>query len=300
MKDPKITVVIPLGKKRENLVLDSLKKQKDKVKIITEFGPSPSENRNRGLRKAKTELVAFMNGHTIAPKNWSEKVIVFFSEYPDADIVGGPQLTPPNDSNFGRISGYALSSPFGAGGVYNRYSGDKIIFNADENHLTSANLICKRKVFKKIKFDENLYPGEDPKFIEDAKKSGFNVIYSPDIMVYNKRRGSFKELSKQILYYGKVRTKKEKLNNTINKPHFLIPSLFLIYLLFLPILININLLFISPLACYFLLSLLFSFYEALKNKDAAAIIYLPAIFLTIHLSYGAGFLYGFFYNRIKK
>ena len=41
--------------------------------------------------------------------------------------------------------------------------------NADEKSITSANLICKKEVFKKIEFNSKLYPGEDPRFIEDAK-----------------------------------------------------------------------------------------------------------------------------------
>ncbi len=298
MKIPKITVIVPLGEKSDSLVLESLRNQKNKVKMFVEVGPNPSENRNRGISKVKTEFVGFVNGHCILPDNWSLNVINFFLKNLEIDIVGGPQITSSDESNFGRICGYALGSPFGAGGVYKRYTKKKIIFDADESHLTSANLICRNSVFDKVKFDESIYPGEDPKFIADAKEFGFKIAYSPDIIVYNKRRESLELLAKQIFNYGKTRPKKEKISQTIRKPYFIVPSLFLIYLLLLPTLLVLNKLFFMPLFLYLISMIISSLYESIKNRNVLALILLPIIFLVIHLSYGGGFLYGLIIKKL--
>jgi GT2 family glycosyltransferase len=248
--------------------------------------------RNKGIDKAKTSLVAFINGHTILSDNWKEEVDKFFKEHPEIDIVGGPQHNWFRDNMFARETGYALSTRFGAGGASSRYGGENLIMNADETHLTSANMICRKKVFDKVMFDENLYPGEDPKFISDAKKAGFRVAYSPDIIVYNKRRETPSSLIRQIFDYGRMRPRKEGLVETITKhPSFIIPSLFVLYLIFLPLFLLINILFLhneyaililSPLILYAILNLFFSFVNPL----------LFAIFPMIHVSYGLGFLYG--------
>ncbi len=298
MRNVRLSVIVPLGAKRENYVQGSLKEQRDKVNILIEIGPNPSENRNRGIKKIKTEFVGFMNGHTIAPNNWSFNVINFFLNNPEIDIVGGPQITSKDENNFGRICGYALSSPFGSGGVYKRYCGKKTIFNADESHLTSANLICRKKVFEKVRFDESIYPGEDPKFISDAKFTGFKIAYSPEIIVYNKRRENLISLAKQIFNYGKTRPKKEKFIVTLKKPYFVIPTLFFLYLLFLPTLAIFNKLFFIPVILYFMLMVIFTIIESIKNKDTLAIILLPFIFFIIHMSYGGGFLYGLLIKRL--
>lgn len=289
---PKITAIIPLGEKRSIEILETIKKQEEKINFIIEKGPNHCTNINRGIKKAKTEIIAFVNGHTLLSKDWSKNVRIFFEKYKNIDIVGGPQLTPQNSSYFEKVSGYALGSIFGSGGASIRYSGKKLILNADETMLTSANLACRKYVCEKVKFDENLYPGGDPKFISDAKKNGFKIAYSPEIIAYNKRRTNLRDFTIQNFKYGAVRPKKETSLETLKHPFFIIPSLFLIYLILLAPLSLISKLFFIPIIVYILFNIFFSAYESVKNKDLKSIFLLPIIFLSIHLSYGAGFIYG--------
>ena len=294
----KISIVVPLALDRNLEILESFNQYNDEIDLIVEKGTNPSENRNRGIKKAKTELVAFLNAHSILTGNWAREVKKFFKDHPEIDIVGGPQLTLRNDPIFERSSGYALSSIFGAGEVRYRYKIREINLNANEKHLTSANLICRKNVLNKIKFDENLWPGEDPKFISDAINAGFKVAYSPDIVVYHKRRSGFKKFFKQIFNYGFTRTKKEKFFETLKKPSFLAPSCFFIYLAILPTLIFISGFFIIPLFIYLIFNIFFSILEISKNKDFKALFLLPFLFFSIHFSYGIVFLFGLLSKRM--
>ncbi len=287
-----ISAIIPLGFERELDIKESFDKFGKGIKLIIEKGPNPSENRNRGVKKAKTRFVAFLNAHSILTENWEEEVKKFFKEHSEIDIVGGPQLTLRDDPIFERASGYALSSIFGAGEVRYRYKIRELNLNANEKHLTSANLICRKHVLNKVRFDEDLWPGEDPKFISDAINSGFRVAYSPDIVVYHKRRKNLSGLIKQIFNYGFTRTRKEELSETLKKPAFLVPSLFVLYLLFLPTLVLLSRYLLIPLLLYILLNLFFSFSKGLKSKDWKSMFLLPLLFFTIHSSYGIGFLFG--------
>jgi glycosyltransferase involved in cell wall biosynthesis len=288
MKD--LTIIIPAGEKTKIEAEKFIDKKE--VVLIIERGKNPSKNRNRGVIKSKTKFVAFINAHTFLNKTWVNEVTNFFKAHPEIDIVGGPQLTSKDENLFGKASGYALSSKFGTANVSFRYKQNKLNLNADETMLTSANLICKKNIFKKIKFDETIYPGEDPKFIEDAKKAELNVAYSPEIIVYNLRRPSPPLLFKQVFNYGITRPQKESLIQTLKKPYFLIPSLLVLYLITLPSLILISKFMILPLLAYFFLDILFSFYESIKNKDVFSTLLLMLTFPIIHLSYGLGFLYG--------
>jgi len=295
----KITIIIPLGENRDFVASESINEHKNKINFIVQRGANPSQNRNRGIKKAKTNFIGFINGHTTIANDWNEKAIKFFENYPKIDIVGGPQLTPKEDNSFAKISGYALSSIFGAGEVRYRYKMKQTVLDANEKYVTSSNLICKKKVFKEVLFDEDLWPGEDPKFISDAIKKGFKVAYFPEIITYNRRRNSLSGLAKQIFSYGLNRPKKERLIETMKKPFFLAPSLFILYLAFLPTLFLISGYFLYPPLLYAGLNVLFSFYSSLKNKDFFALFLLPFLFLTIHLSYGLGFFYGLF-NRNER
>lgn len=285
-----LTIIIPAG---NDTKVEAIKNIDVKhMSIIIERGKNPSKNRNNGIKKAKTPLIAFINAHTLLDESWFKEVIKFFKTHPEIDIVGGPQLNHPCEEFFARSSGYALSSYFGAAEASVRYKQTRLNLNASESILTAANLICRRKVFKKIKFDETLYPGEDPKFIEDSRKAGFKVAYSPEIVVYNLRRQNLGLLFKQIFYYGITRPQRKSIFKIMKKPYFLVPSLFLLYILFLPSLFIINKMFIFPLYAYISLNILFSFYESIKNKHLLSLFILPFLFFVIHISYGLGFITG--------
>jgi len=318
----KFSLVVPLAPGRDAPIIESIKKldyPKNEFHVVVVKGLNPSANRNRGAEKAKGDIIVFLDDDALMEKNYLKEAEKFFNEHPEIDIVGGPQLSPFDETGFAKISGYALSSKFGAWDVSHRYSLRDKNFNANETMTTSANLLCRKSVMDKIKFDLKLFPGEDDKFIEDAKKAGLKVAYSPDMIVYHKRRPTLKLFVKQIFNYGKVRPFKEKFSQTFGMmPFFLVPSVFLIYLISLIVLAganfsatgnvvnsdywifkniqHFNFLFAIPFFAYLFLDFIFSFYEASKNKNWKAAIHLLWIFPVLHLSYGYGMIWGY----IKK
>src|SRR3989344_5255542 len=98
----KISIVVPLALDRNLEILESFNQYNDEIELIVEKGLNTSENRNRGIKKAKTELVAFLNAHSILTESWAKEVKKFFKEHPEIDIVGGPQLTLKDDPLFER------------------------------------------------------------------------------------------------------------------------------------------------------------------------------------------------------
>jgi len=300
----KFSLIIPLAPERNAEIIESIHQidySKSKFQVIIVRGKNPSDNRNKGAAQAKGEILAFLDDDAVIDRDILKNAEHFLEQNKDIDIVGGPQLTPNDEKGFAKSSGYALSSKFGAWKMANRYSGTKEVYNVDETMLTSANLFCKKRVFEKIKFDSKLFPGEDPKFIEDAKKEGYKAAYSPNLIVYHRRRATIKGLIKQIFNYGKTRPKKESLISTIQKPFFIIPSLFALYLIALAILSLVKFLYIwfIPLALYAILDFLFSIYESVKNNTFYSIFYLIFIFPMIHLSYGTGMIWGYVRNVIE-
>lgn len=295
----KFSLIIPVAPYRNAEILGSIDKldfSKKKFEVIIEKGTNPSENRNKGAEKSKGEILVFLDDDAVVHIDLLKNANSFFKEHPEIDIVGGPQLTPLDETGFAKISGYALSSKFGGWNASNRYGKKKLNLNADDTYLTSAILFCRKEVMKKVKFDPALFPGEDSKFVTEAKNIGFKIAYNPDLIIYHRRRPTLKALIKQIFNYGRVGPLREKFSETIKRPFFVIPSLFLIYVLFLPTILSINnsfwkFIFLSPLFLYSILDLFFSFYESLKNRDWKGIFILPFIFPLIHLSYGAGWIY---------
>ena len=301
----KFSLVIPLAPGRNAEIIDSIKElnyPRKEYEVIVKEGLNPSENRNNGAKVAKGEIIAFLDDDAVIDVNFLKEAEGFFKKYKEIDIVGGAQLTPKWQKGFPKIAGYALSSKFGAWKMGTRYSLKELNLNADETMLTSANLFCRKEVMKKIQFDPKLFPGEDPKFVEDAKKAGFKVAYSPDLILYHKRRETVRAMIKQISSYGRTRTDKESFLETLKKSFFLIPLLFCVYLSLVLIFvlleslkINIipNFILFFPLGLYLILDLFFSFYESIKNKNILAIFLLVFIFPLIHISYGVGMIQGY-------
>lgn len=309
----KFSLVIPVAPYRNAEILESIGKMdysKKNYEIIIEKGTNPSENRNRGVEKSKGKIIVFLDDDAVVHPDLLKTAEKFFEEHPEIDIVGGPQLTPLDEKGFAKISGYALSSKFGGWSTSNRYGKKKLNLNADDTYLTSAIMLCKKEVFNKIHFDPKLWPGEDSKFVSEARRANFKVAYNPALIIYHRRRPTWKALVKQIFNYGRVGPTREKFSEIIKTPFFLIPSLFLIYLTFLLVfysglnftgaIIGVNLIkiipsqlfILSPLILYLILDIIFSIYESFNNQDIRGVFLLPFIFPIIHISYGAGWIYG--------
>ena len=150
MKFSIVITYFPEDKKVE--ILDSISQMdypKKEYEILDLPGPgSPSIYRNRGAVKGKGKIIVYLDDDAIVDKNLLKNADNFFKEHPEMDMVGGPQVTPVEDKGFARISGYSLSSIFGAWDVASRYTKRKMTLNADEKHLTTANLFCKKKGYK--------------------------------------------------------------------------------------------------------------------------------------------------------
>ena len=176
MEKLKFSLVVALAPNRNLELKDSLKNldyPKNKYELIIERGINPSENRNRGIKKSKGEIIAFIDDDAIVNKNLLKNAEEFLEEHKNIEIVGGTQLTPKSDKFFAKISGYVLENPFGTYKMSNRYKKGKLNLDADESSITSAICFVRKDVFKKIKgFNPILFPGEDPEFFGRAKKNG--------------------------------------------------------------------------------------------------------------------------------
>ncbi len=298
----KFSIVIALAPYRNAEVLKSIKEldyDKKKYEIIIKKGYNASENRNYGIHKSKGEIIVFIDDDAVVHKDLLKNAEKFFKEN-KVDIVGGPQLTPKDDGFFAKMFGSAIESFWCSYRMADRYKMGKLNLNADELSLTSANCFVEKSVFKKTEgFDVRLWPGEDPEFFSRAKLNGFKIAYSPNLIIYHRRRSDLFGLLKQHYNYGKVRPKKEAIDQTLINPIMIIPSIFTLYVIFLPFLLFISKDFFFPIKLHLIIDILFGIYIGLK-KNILFIPFLPFVFFLVHFSYGLGMLVGLIENEKSK
>ncbi len=203
-----------------------------KVKIIATGIIAPPRKRNKALGIARGELIAFIDDDAYPEKNWLKEAIKYFNN-PDVAAIGGPAITPPDDSLRQLASGIIYESPLASGGFTYRYRPEK---TREVNDYPSCNFIVRREIFEELKgFKTNFWPGEDTFFcLEITKKLHKKIIYVPDLVVFHHRRTLFKAHLKQVANYALHRGYfAKRFPETSLKLSYFIPSLFVLGLVFL-------------------------------------------------------------------
>ena len=236
MEQTSISVIIPACSDSENLpVLFSLKNvdyPKDKVEIILSIGLWPSAQRNSATKIAKGDILYFFNKDAQPESDIFKKAVSILNSGEEIAGVGGPDLTPSDNNYIQHLLGYAMSSYFTHWKMRARYAqiGKQRI--SDEKELLLSNLAIKKSVFLASGgFDEKLYPNEENEIINRITKKGYKFVYSPDIKIYRDRRKTLSGFVKQFYRYGQGRMKQIFIEGGIKNLQFLIPLVFLVYLL---------------------------------------------------------------------
>lgn len=289
---PKISIIIPVKPGGEVKALEPLRQVEypaDSFEVLVAEGRRPSSQRNKAAAEASGELLYFLDDDSLVDPGFLRRVIDHFSD-PQVAVAGGPSLTPSSDSLRQRAFGAALSSPFGGGGVRNRYRKTGTIRQTGDHELILCNLCIRREVFLQFGgLDERLYPNEENELLDRLRKAGLKCIHDPDLAVTRSQRPTFRAFARQLFTYGRGRGEQTRIARRIPLP-LLLPPLFFIYVLLLPF--GDKPVYSLPLLCYGLLVLWFAASDARRCRDLKLLPLLLPVFPLLHLAYGSGLILG--------
>ncbi len=295
----KISIIIPVkpgGYVAALGPLHELDADSPDYEVIVAEGKRPSRQRNMAAAVARGDILYFLDDDAAVPPDALKRVAAAFSA-PAVAVVGGPSITPADDTIFQRAISRALSSIFGGGAIRNRYRRHGALRDTDDRELILCNLAFRKDVFlANGGLDERLYPNEENELIDRLLASGARLLHDPDMFVTRSQRPDCKAFIRQMLTYGRGRAEQSLLTHSLSLKA-VIPALFAIYLLSLPF-FGSAFWYAIP-AIFYLLALLTNMLTATGSEGFLLAVRLPMIYTLLHFCYGFGFLMGLFLPRYR-
>jgi len=258
---------------------------------------------NYGIKMSKGKIIIRLDAHAIYPQNYISK-LVYYLKFLEADNVGGIWITQPvEDTLKSKAIAYSLSSIFCVGNAIYRLNRKEY---REYIEVDTVPFGCyRREIFDKIGlFDEELTRNQDNEFNERLKKAGGKIYLIPGLKIKYYARENYTKLFKmfyQYGYFGPLVDLKLKRPTRLRR---YIPSLFILAitvpLLFSLLYFPFFYLWVFVTCLYFLLSIIFAFIEALKHKNLVLVPYIVWAYFISHVSYGLGYIFGFFDFIIVK
>lgn len=290
---PLVSIIIPIKPGLEPSALQRLSAldwPAEQLELLVAEGTCPSRQRNCAVQQARGEIVYFLDDDSLVATDALQRLTMHFRD-PAVAAVGGPSLTPDDDSLLQRCFGALFTSLLGAGGVRNRYQAVGELRRTTERELILCNLAFRRSAFlEQGGLDERLYPNEENDLLDRLHKAGAILLHDPGLAVWRSQRSTVAAFAKQLFRYGRGRAEQTRIAGYPGLMPF-VPLFFVIYLLTL--LVTSHPFYFAPLALYLLADLLCSLRAALRYRTPAFLLLLPFLFPLLHISNGLGLLFGF-------
>ncbi len=235
----------------------------------------------------EADFVQIVGARHILSPNYLLNAIKHLNENPNTWCVGGRIINEYLDDT-SEVIAKAMQTSFGMG------MGNFRTLSKSGFTDTVTSPMYRYDVFNQVGFfDEELIRNQDDEFNFRITNQGKLIYYDHDISLKYYVRGSFTGLWRQFFQYGYWKVYVNKKHRTVTTSRQLIPPLFVLYLLTLPITLLfgwiITLIACVPLVLYTTLLVYFSVKSA---SSLLEVFKLMKAYLFVHFSYGLGYIKG--------
>ncbi|MEX0723680.1 MAG: glycosyltransferase [Gracilimonas sp.] len=181
--------------------------------------------RNFGMERATGDYFVLFDSDCIIPHEYLSILSTAIKER-SLDAHGGPDAAKEDFSNLQHAINYSMTSVLTTGGIRGKTK-DRSNYQA-----RGYNMGLSRKAFEVTEGFIDPNKGEDIELSMRIKKSGFKLELVEEAYVYHKRRNTLFSFFKQSFSFGQNRVNVSRYHSNAIKAVHLLPSLFLLYSLF--------------------------------------------------------------------
>ena len=261
------------------------------IRLIDNPGGIAPTALNAGIRTARGEIIVRMDAHALYPPEYLTQLVDALEET-GADNVGGCLVTLPADpSPVARAIARALGHPLGVGNSHFR------IGSRARRWVDTVPFGCfRRDVFDRVgMFDEELVRNQDDEFNFRLIRQGGRVLLDPAIVAYYYARSSFRQLGRMYYQYGYFKPLVARKVGRVMTGRQLVPPAFVASVTTTGAVALAEPVATVPLAIVLALyagTVVGSAALGVRGTGVRVALALVAAFVTLHASYGFGYLRG--------
>jgi glycosyltransferase involved in cell wall biosynthesis len=278
-----IEVILAVGPSQDQTmkIAQSIQSRDSRVVVVENPSGKTAAGLNLAIAAARYSIIVRVDGHSQIPKDYCETAFQIL-EQTGAVNVGGI-MAAEGVSLFERAVARAMRSPLGVGASRFHTGG-----GAGESDTVYLGCFRKEALVAVGGFDERFTRAQDWELNFRLRQSGGVVYLDPRLKVTYRPRSTVKALAKQYFEYGRwrrvvSRRHQGSINYRYLAPPFTVAATSLSLIagaLFGP-------LFLIPALVY---SVFILGASIIIGKSMGEILCLPTILLTMHISWGLGFL----------
>lgn len=270
-----------------------------KVRVVTNQAQTIPSGVNQAMRESGGEIIVRLDAHSMPIPEYIERCVRAHQAGKGDNVGGVWDIQPGADTWIAESISFAAAHPLGVGDAMYR-------LNAKPGAVDTVPFgSFRRSLVERIGgFDETLLANEDYEFNTRVRQAGGVVWLDPEIRSIYFSRSTLGKLAAQYWRYGFWKFKMLK-----RYPHTLrwrqaLPPVFVLILLALVVLsLSLSfarMLLLLQLLIYFSILGSASLRLALKTRKGFLLWGLPLAIATMHITWGAGFLWSGISNMFKN
>ena len=278
-----LEVVLAIGPSHDGTeeIAQALAQADTRVVIVPNPSGRTAAGLNLAIKKSQYSIIVRVDGHSEIPQNYLSLVLEILTQS-GAVNVGGV-MAASGKSLFERSVARAMRSPLGVGA--SRFHTGGLAASVDTVYLGAFR---KEALLAVGGFDERFTRAQDWELNFRLRAAGGVVYFDPRLVVTYRPRASVSALARQYFEYGRWRrVVSRRHEGTINYRYLAPPFTVFVTLISIILGIAISTIFLLPALVYGMFILLASY---VIGKSLGEVVCLPLILLTMHMSWGTGFL----------